>query len=235
VRVDVAFTPAELRGGYSGRIVVVIDVLRATSTITHALVNGARSVLPVASVEDAARMAEQIGRDAVVLCGERDTQPIRGFDLGNAPAEFTPDRVAGKTLVMTTTNGTTALLAAAGAARCYVGSLLNLGAVADRLAEAASDALLLCAGREGAFAMEDALCAGRIVRRVRERVERLSANDAAVAAVRLAARPVTAAVLARTVAGRRLAELGRGEDVAFCAVENHYEAVPEYDEHRIRL
>jgi phosphosulfolactate phosphohydrolase-like enzyme len=83
--------------------------------------------------------------------------------------------------------------------------------------------------------MEDALCAGRIVRRVRERVERLSANDAAVAAVRLAARPVTAAVLARTVAGRRLAELGRGEDVAFCAVENHYEAVPEYDEHRIRL
>jgi 2-phosphosulfolactate phosphatase len=229
------FTPAELRGDLSGRTAVVIDVLRATSSIIHALVSGARSVLPVATVEDAARMAEQIGRDAVVLCGERDTRPIHGFHLGNSPPDFTPERVGGKTLVMTTTNGTTALLAAAGAGRCYVGALLNLDAVADRLAAEGSDALLLCAGREGAFALEDALCAGRIVRQVRARAKRLTGNDGAAAAARLAARPVTATMLSRTAAGRRLAELGRHDDVAFCAVENHYEAVPEFDEHRIRL
>jgi 2-phosphosulfolactate phosphatase len=235
VRLDVAFTPAELRGDLSGRTAVVIDVLRATSTIIHALVSGARSVLPVATVEDAARMAEQIGRDAVVLCGERDTQPIRGFHLGNSPPEFTPESVGGKTLVMTTTNGTTALLAAASAGRCYVGALLNLDAVADRIAAEATDTLVLCAGREGAFALEDALCAGRIVRQVRARVPRLKGNDAAAAAARLAARPMSVEMLSRTAAGRRLAELGRHDDVAFCAVENHYEAVPEFDEHRIRL
>jgi 2-phosphosulfolactate phosphatase len=235
VRLDVAFTPAELRGGVGARTVVVIDVLRATSTITEALVNGARSVLPVATVEDAARMAEQIGRDAVLLCGERDTLPIGGFHLGNSPLEFTADRVGGKTLVMTTTNGTAALLAAAGADRCYIGSLLNATAVAQRLAAEGGDALLLCSGREGAFAFEDAFCAGRIVRRVGALVEGLTGNDAAAAAVRLSARPATPRTLARSAAGRRLRQIGREDDVVFCAAEDRHDAVPVLDAHRIRL
>jgi 2-phosphosulfolactate phosphatase len=235
VRLDIAFTPAELRGAVSGRTVVVIDVLRATSTITHALVNGARSVLPVRSVEDAARMAEQLGRDAVVLCGERDTQPIRGFHLGNSPLEFTAEQVAGKTLVMTTTNGTVALLAAAGAARCYIGALLNVTAVADRLVAEGSDALLLCAGRDGAFSLEDAWCAGRIARQVGARIGNVIGNDATTAALRFARRPATVHALARTAAARRLRELGRNEDVVFCAVEDRYNAVPVFEAHRIRL
>jgi 2-phosphosulfolactate phosphatase len=235
VRLDIAFTPAEVRSAIGERTVVVIDVLRATSTITHALVNGARSVLPVGSVEDAARMAEQIGRDAVLLCGERDAEPIRGFDLGNSPAEFTAGRVAGKTLVMTTTNGTVALLAAAGAAKCLVGSFLNVTAVAEQLAADGADALLLCAGRAGAFALEDAMCAGRIARLVSARIPRLHGNDARMAAVRFARRPPGMQVLGRTAAGRRLRELGREEDVVFCAVEDLHNAVPVFDEHRIRL
>lgn len=230
-----AFTPAELPGGVSERAVVVIDVLRATSTITHALVNGARSVLPVGGVDEAARKAEQIGRDAVTLCGERDTQPIRGFDLGNSPLEFTAERVAGKTLVMTTTNGTTALLAAAGATRCYVGSLLNLTALAERLVEEQADTLLLCAGREGAFAAEDALCAGRLLRIMRRALPQLVGNDAAAAAWRLARNSSTPRILGRSAAGRRLRELGRVEDIAFCAQEDRYDVVPVFDEHRIRL
>lgn len=235
MRVDVAFTPAELRGGAGDRTVVVIDVLRATSTITHALVSGARSVLPVAGVEEAARKAEQIGRDAVMLCGERDTEPIRGFDLGNSPLEFTPARVAGKTLVMTTTNGTTALLAAAGAPRCYVGSLLNLAALARRLVEEQADTLLLCAGREGAFAAEDAICAGRLLRAIRNGRVQLDGNDAAAAAWRLARAASTPRTLGRSAAGRRLRELGRGNDIVFCAQEDRYDVVPVFDEHRIRL
>jgi 2-phosphosulfolactate phosphatase len=231
----VAFTPAELRGGAGDRTVVVIDVLRATSTITHALVSGARSVLPVAGVEEAARKAEQIGRDAVMLCGERDTEPIRGFDLGNSPLEFTPERVAGKTLVMTTTNGTTALLAATGAPRCYVGSLLNLTALARRLVEEQADTLLLCAGREGAFAAEDAVCAGRLLRVIRGETRQVTGNDAAAAAWRLAHARPTPRALGRSAAGRRLRELGRADDIVFCAQEDRYDVVPVYDEHRIRL
>jgi 2-phosphosulfolactate phosphatase len=235
VRLDVAFTPAEVRDAAARHAIVVIDVLRATSTIIAALASGVRSVVPAARVDDAARLAEQIGRDAVLLCGERDCQPIRGFHLGNSPAEFTPERVSGKTLIMTTTNGTAALLAAAPADRVYVGALLNVDAVAAQIIESGEDTLLLCAGREGSFALEDAICAGRVIRRVREAVGAVSGNDAASASLRLAARPPSVRALARTAAGRRLRELGLGEDVAFCAREDRYDIVPTLHEHRIRL
>lgn len=231
-----AFTPAELRGGTGRRIVVVIDVLRATSTMLEALVNGARGVLPVATVEDAVRKAEEIGRDLALLCGERDAEPIRGFHLGNSPQDFTADRVSGRSLIMTTTNGTPALLAASGAERCYIGSLLNVGAVAARLAAHDADALLLCAGREGEFALEDALCAGRILRRLHAAGPVTHGNDAARAAMRLAGpRPITPRVLLRTRAGRRLDEIGRREDIIFCAHEDRHASVPILEERRLRL
>jgi 2-phosphosulfolactate phosphatase len=235
VRIDAAFTPAEVKGAIGRRVVVVIDVLRATSTIVQALVNGARSILPTGAVDDAVRRADELGRDSVLLCGERDAEPITGFHLGNSPLEFTNERVAGKTLVMTTTNGTGAFLLAASGAVCYAASLLNAGAVAQRLAEHDDDVLLLCAGREGAFALEDALCAGRIARRTRALGVRVVPNDALRAAVRLTRSPVTARALLRTAAGRRLAEIGRGDDVIFCAREDRYDVVPVLDEHRIRL
>lgn len=235
MRIDVAFTPAEAKGAIGRRVVVVIDVLRATTTIAEALSSGATSVLPVASVDDAVRKADQIGRDAVLLCGERDAQPIRGFSLGNSPLEFVPDRVSGKTLVMTTTNGTRAILAAAGAEHCLMGSLTNLRAVADRIMEHDEDVLLLCAGREGAFALEDAYCAGRIATLLRGH-GRVRGNDGLRAALHLARRgPASAGLLARTAAGRRLREIGREDDIEFCAVEDRHEVVPLLDGARIKL
>lgn len=235
MRLDVAFTPAEVKGIVGRRPVVVIDVLRATSTMVEALVNGARSILPVAGVDEAVRKADELGRDNVLLCGERDTDPIRGFHLGNSPLEFTREVVAGKTLVMTTTNGTSALLAGAAGSVCMAGSLLNARAAARRLVEIGTDALLLCAGREGRFALEDALCAGRIARHVRELAGTLTGNDALRATVRLSRSEPSRRTLLRTAAGRRLAEAGRRDDIAFCAQENRYDAVPVLDEHRIRL
>jgi 2-phosphosulfolactate phosphatase len=92
----VALTPAEVKGAVGRRAVVVIDVLRATSTMVEALVNGARSILPVGGVDEAVRKADELGRDAVLLCGERDAEPIRGFQFGNSPVEFTAERVAGR-------------------------------------------------------------------------------------------------------------------------------------------
>ena len=235
MRVDVAFTPAEVKGTVGRRSVVVIDVLRATSSMVEALVNGARSILPVAGVDEAVRKADELGRDAVLLCGERDAEPIRGFHLGNSPAEFTSERVAGKTLVMTTTNGTAALLIGAGGSACLAGALLNARAVARRVVELGADALLLCSGRESSFALEDALCAGRIARHIREIAGRVSGNDGLSAALRLSRSPPSVRTLARTAAGRRLEEIGRRDDIVFCAQENRYDVVPVLDEHRIRL
>lgn len=235
MRVDVAFTPAEVKGAVGRRSVVVIDVLRATSSMVEALVNGARSILPVAGVEEAVRKADELGRDGVLLCGERDAQPISGFHLGNSPAEFTREAVAGRTLVMTTTNGTSGVLAGAAGSACLMGSLLNARAVAQRLFQLDGDALLLCSGREGRFALEDALCAGRIARYVRELAGKVTGNDALSATLRLARSTPSVQTLARTAAGRRLDEIGRRDDIAFCAQENRYDAVPVLDEHRIRL
>ena len=235
MRLDVAFTPAEVKGAVGRRAVVVLDVLRATSSMVEALVNGARSVLPVTGVDEAVRKAEELGRDSVVLCGERDAEPISGFRLGNSPPEFTAEVVRGKTLIMTTTNGTNAVLVGSSGSVCMIGALLNARAVAARLVERGEDALLLCSGREGGFALEDAVCAGRIARHVRALRGTLSGNDALIAAVRLSGSVPSVGTLARTAAGRRLVEIGRREDIAFCAQEDRYAVVPVLDEHRIRL
>jgi 2-phosphosulfolactate phosphatase len=225
-----------VRGAIARRIVVVIDVLRATSTIVEALANGARSVLPVATVDEAVRKAEEIGRDTVLLCGEREGMQIRGFHLGNSPADFTRERVDGRPLIMTTTNGTGAVLASSSASRCYIGSLLNLSAVARRLLEHNEDVLLLCAGREGAFAIDDALCAGRIARRLADETKVVLGNDAAITAVRTTTRrPIRARELARTAAGRQLRDIGLSADIAFCAQEDRHDVVPVLEEHRLRL
>src|SRR5689334_7259834 len=157
MRVHVAFTPAE---EVSAPVGIVVDVLRATSTITQALAAGYKRVLCCAEVEEARSVAASEG--GAVLGGERKTVRIDGFDFGNSPREFTEP--SAETLVLTTTNGTRLLLAAA--ERCdlvLVGSLLNLQAVADAAREqGADDVAVLCAGVKGELAMDDAYCAGRI-------------------------------------------------------------------------
>lgn len=165
MKLDVVFTPGELGASVGQRTVVVIDVLRATSTILEALVNGARDVLPVESVEQAVRKAQELGREQVILCGERDVERVEGFDLGNSPLEYVPERVRGKTLVLTTTNGTRAILLGAGGTDCLIASFLNATATAERVVRSATDVLILCAGREGRFSLEDAVCAGVIDRK----------------------------------------------------------------------
>ncbi len=245
MRLDVYFTPAELAGAELPGRVVVLDVLRATSTLVEALANGARAVVPVATADDAGRIAQGIGRDSVVLCGERKGMPIEGFDLGNSPLEFGADVVADLTLVMTTTNGTRAFLAVAerrggvdgAVSEVLAGSFLNLGAVVARLAAEDTATALVCAGREGRFALEDALCAGAIVRGLLEADADVEGNDGASAAASLAAGhlPELAKALAGTAAGRRLAEIGRAEDVVFCATVDRTDVVPRFRDRKITL
>lgn len=239
MKIDVCFTPAEVVPSDLGnQVVVVIDVLRATSTIVEALANGARMVVPASGIDDAVRIAQAVGRDNALLCGERRSLPIEGFDLGNSPREMTRERVEGRSLIMTTTNGTAALLAGAGGRRTLVGSFLNLSAVADELAQDGGPVTILCSGREKRFALEDAICAGALVRAVAARTKGpVERNDAALAAEMLAElRPGSLEeVLRNTAAGRQLAEAELDGDITLCASVDRYGIVPHYRDRQITL
>jgi 2-phosphosulfolactate phosphatase len=238
MRVDVYLSPGEVTpGDVADRTVVVLDVLRASSTIVEALGAGAKAIFPASSIEEAMRLANNIGRDEVLLCGERKCQPIEGFDLGNSPREFTPERVAGKTLVMTTTNGTLSITLTNGASRVLIGSLLNLSAVVDELARSEVDPVLLCSGRERQFALEDAVCAGQIVEKLMAvRPGDWALNDGARAAAVLASHYTSAAeVFALSAGGRAIEEAGLAEDLAFCAQADQYDLLPVLHDRYIRL
>jgi len=223
--------PAEL----GGTTAVVIDVLRATSTIAAALAAGARGIYPTASTEDALHLAQSLGRDDTLLCGERKGLKIEGYELGNSPLEFTSDRVEGKRLVMNTTNGTRAFLAVESADRVYAAALVNSAAVAERLSEV-QELLILCAGRQDAFALEDAVCAGHLVECLRSRGAELELDDAARAAATLArAHEADAGLLAESEAGRLLAAAGLSPDLEWCARRDILDIVPEMIDRSIVL
>ncbi len=240
MRLDVFMTPAEaIPAEVAGRTVVVIDVLRASSSIVEAMASGARTIFPVTSIEEAIRLANTLGRDEVLLCGERRRLTIEGFDLGNSPGEFTPERVAGKTLVMTTTNGTASMAAAAGAARVIVGALLNLDAVVEELVRTGAHPVFLCSAREGRFGLDDAVTAGRMIGALVEALPDVewTMNDGARAALALgrACDGDAAALFAQTAAGRQLADVGLEADLAFCAQVNLRDVVPVLQDRSITL
>ena len=212
MRVHVAFTPEEEASAPLG---IVVDVLRATSTIAQALASGYRRVLCCSEIEEARRL--RAGTEGSVVGGERDAQKIEGFDVGASPREFLEPRA--DTLILSTTNGTRTILTAA--SRCehvVLGSLLNLGAVAGEARERGVDVAVFCAGFKGAFALDDAYCAGRIVSLLD--AER---TDAAIAS-ELVARSFPGAheaLLARTYGPP-----GLEEDILFCSRESILPIVP---------
>jgi 2-phosphosulfolactate phosphatase len=216
VRVHVAFTPDEAAAAPTG---LVIDVIRATSTICQALDAGYERVLCAAEVED----ARALGSDEVTLGGERLGVRIEGFDLGNSPREYLEPRTS--LLALSTTNGTRAIVTAA--ARCdrvLIASLLNLGAVTEAAAAHGEDVAVFCAGVKGAFALDDAYVAGRVAEGIGG--ER---SDAAEAAVRLARSYDSADEAFRASrSGRDLIEHGPvlEADIAWCAQESVLEVVP---------
>jgi 2-phosphosulfolactate phosphatase len=212
MRVHVAFTPSE---AVRAPTAIVVDVLRATSTIAQALASGYRRVLCCAEVEEALGLRVRLGEG--VLAGERNAAAIPGFDLGNSPRELLDP--LGETVILTTTNGTRAIVAAAEHAETVlVGSLLNLDAVAGA-AGGGGDVEVVCAGLQGRFTIDDAYCAGRIVELVGG--ER---SDPAEAALRVARSYPSALDGLRASENPEHARLG--EDIAFCARESVLDVVP---------
>jgi len=238
MNVDVHFTPLGLvAGDLAGRAVVVVDVLRATTTVVTALANGAKAVIPAATSEEAVRLASNLEKDGVVLAGERRSIKIEGFALGNSPREMTAAAVGGKTIVLATTNGTPALVGAQGGDPVLVGAPANFKALAERaraiLAER-GDLVIVCAGREKQFALEDAYTAGRLIKAIRKGIRKLALNDAARASVALIDEFAGwEEALEGSEAARQLAEADLGEDVAFAARVDRFAVVPVYADRRI--
>ncbi len=228
MRISVHFTPEEVSpDDVSRTTAIVIDVVRATSCIVEAIANGASAIFPAVSVEEALRMRALLGRGGALLCGERKGVRIDGFDLGNSPAEFTPAAVGGTRLVMTTTNGTKAFAAAAGARRVLAASFFNLTAVVNAVADD-GEVVIICAGKEGRFSLDDTVCAGLIVRGVLDRASgAVTLNDGAAAAANLAVvHEVSGDLLAGTAAGQALVDVGLGSDLALCAEADRHQIVP---------
>lgn len=238
MKLEVFLTPGEVTpAALADRTVVVLDILRASSTIVEALNAGAKSVFPVASIEEALRLANTFGRDEVLLAGERRCVPIEGFDLGNSPREMTPERVEGKILVMTTTNGTAAMALTVNADKVLIGSMLNLEAVLAELRRTEAEPVFLCAGRERHFALEDAACAGAFAARLMEDdPDAWELNDGARAALTLAREFGTGEKLFElATGGRSIVEAGLAEDLAFCAQVDVRNVVPVLHERSITL
>ena len=240
MRLEVFFTPAVLAPHeVAGRAVFVVDVLRTTTVICAALHHGARGVVPVASVEEASRLAQTLGPEGILLTGERNSEPIEGFALGNSPLDMVEAAVRGKTLVMTTSNGTPALLAVQGAAEVYVAAAANLALAGARAREVLierRDLVILCAGKESRFGLDDAYTAGRLaLLALGGRRRRKGLNDAALAAVDLVRRYGTRweRPLVLSAAGRQLAALGRQADVLDAAREDAYPVLPVLRDRRI--
>ncbi|HYY64314.1 MAG TPA: 2-phosphosulfolactate phosphatase [Gaiellaceae bacterium] len=215
MRIDVAFTPSEAGPAH---VAIVVDVMRATSAIAQALASGYRRVLCCRDVDDARALREELG-DLAVVGGERNAVQIEGFDLGASPRDYLEPRA--ETAIMTTTNGTKTILAAvANAEFTLLGSLLNLDAVAAAAKEPGEDITVVCAGYEGAFAIDDAYCAGRIVGLL-DGVR----TDAAVASATLAGAFPTAW---EGVNARTYGPPGLEEDLRWCTQENTLTVVPRF-------
>lgn len=213
-KIEVCLTPALLDlYAIENSIVVVIDILRATSSITYGIENGAEAIIPVMNVEDCLNYADK----GYLLAAERNGEVVAGYDFGNSPFSYTAERVAGKTIVLTTTNGTKAMhLAQERAHQIIVGSFLNLTSVCDYLKKQNKDVLLLCAGWKDNFNLEDTLFAGAVVERLQN--EFTVGDDSSVAALDMyqLAKGDLREYLKKSSHNHRLVKLNIEEDVKFC-------------------
>lgn len=217
---------------------VVIDVLRATSVIVHAFLHGIKEVIPVKTVEEALNKFEEFSKEEALLGGERDSQRINGFHLGNSPREYTPERIKDKRLIFTTTNGTRAFSSVSPAKRVIIGSFLNINAVVEKCLEEGLDVFIFPAGDEGNFSLEDNVCGGMLIDLlIRKRRDEIRLTDSALAALfiyqRFEDNLIGALHLSRH--GKELINIGAVEDILYCSQIDITNIVPFYSNGRIKL
>ena len=226
MRIEVCFTPRDYRElELPVHTAVVIDVLRATSSIATALYNGCEQLLPVETVEEARELRTEKYTDAL-LAGEREAILIPGFDLGNSPFDYDKPKVHGRTIIMTTTNGTSALHAASRAETVYTASFVNAGAVCEAVG-GISDLVIVCAGTKGRFSVEDTLCAGLLADRLSDGAVLGDTALAAQAMYRYFAKDITSRVKQSSHAAK-LIRLGFEKDIEYCLQTDVIPLTPLY-------
>jgi 2-phosphosulfolactate phosphatase len=222
----------------SGRTLVLIDVLRASTTICQSLSAGAKAVIPVERPGEAAELRAKIGVEDTVLGGERQGFKIESFDLGNSPLEYTRDKVEGKIVILTTSNGTRGYARTGSSSLILTSGLVNISRVASRVAGAGRDLVIICAGDENNFSIEDTLCGGLLLHKLvgQENVD-LKLNDAASLALLLYR--TNSGSLKQAIAqgehGRYLAEIGFGRDVEMAVEADSIPVLPVLKDRRIIL
>ena len=238
MKLSVVLSPSELSTrALSGRIAVVIDVIRASTTIVTALVHGARSVIPALTEREASALASAYPSSEVLLAGEKGGEKIKGFPYGNSPLELSSPAVSGKSIVLTTSNGTRALLRAREAGIVAVCGFVNIHPIAEWMCGQDRDVVIFCAGRSGKFSLEDAVCAGMLASLVLESSMVRDEDDAARAARLLYAGYAEGLNRLREDSSwaRSLARLGREEDLSACLSVDRYKAVPLFSNGIITL
>ncbi len=239
MRIDVFFTPHEINEDrLKDRTAVVVDVLRFSTTVCAALSAGAKEIIPADSIEAAIQLANNLSRDAILLCGEREGKLIPGFNLGNSPLEYTPKKVKGKTLVFGTTNGSPTLVKSRASARTVVTGFVNLAATVTALLDAKQATVIICAGKLGQFALEDAVCAGMIIHELLQRSKsRWELSDSARAAQHLYDRDHLSLLpmISECEHGSYLSQIGMQDDLPVCIEVNRLPVLPVFSEGKIHL
>lgn len=228
--IEVCLSPALLHlHDFTNSIVVVIDIFRATSSICYGIENGAESIIPVATIE----ACESYRNSNFLLAAERNGEVVDGFDFGNSPFSYTEDKVFGKTIVLTTTNGTHAINMSRGAHKIVIGSFLNLASLCDWIKTQSNDVLLLCSGWKDKVNLEDTLFAGGVVHNLRE--ENYHVDDAGIASedLYIMAKDDLNNYLKKTSHSERLKKLGIEEDIKFCLNLNITKGIPVLDGERL--
>jgi len=227
---ETLFIPEEIKNiELAGKLVVIIDVLRASSTIITALANGCRGFIPILSPDQAKEKAQQFEKERVLLGGEREGTKIEGFDLGNSPREYKREAVKDKTIIFSTTNGVKTLEMIKGAYRIIIGSFLNLQAVCNYCTNYKGDILIICAGKEGRFSLEDAACAGMLIDSFKNAFsgtrQELDANLTARLLYEKFGNNILE-ILRKSQHGRYLESIGLDEDLKFCSQLDLFHIVP---------
>jgi 2-phosphosulfolactate phosphatase len=214
------------------KTIVVIDVLRASTTICFAMRSGAKEIIPVATVDQAMKIVGNLFSTSTLLCGERGAKRINGFHLGNSPSEYTPDVVEGKSLILATTNGSVALTKAKHAAHSFVGCFVNMSACVRAITELPepnrNSLTIICSGRGGDFSLEDAVCAGMLIEELAKKGQSIELTDGAKTAISLYREfgSDLFATLRGSDHGAILASLGFEEDIRIAASVDTVPIVP---------
>jgi 2-phosphosulfolactate phosphatase len=243
MKIEVFLTPSGIEEtAFSDKIVVVIDVLRASTTMITALENGAREIIPVAEVEDALMVAASLFSERPLLSGERQGKVIQGFDLGNSPEEFAPNVVSDKSLVFCTTNGTKAIVKAKNAKVLVICGFINISVVKEFILKAENlehNLAIVCAGKENRFSLEDTLCAGLLVDKLLtdKKGQAFTLSDGAAAARILYEkyRGNEFAALRDSEHGKYLSMIGFGKDIEIASRIDTSQALPILEESMLRL